>query len=177
MSTMKKTMTNSSLRHPALEGPHPAYFRLIKLWKVADMLQVTACKNDIIDKLSTIADATNSVPTPDDTHALFADEVGGVASKVGALVVDLFAWKRTGNLIMTHSDSWHESFMRNLVVKLKGKNEGKDGPWVEAKTRCKKYHVHDHWAPVEMCVGKGKVAGGEDGWVKVEGEGDQGNQS
>ena len=61
--------------------------------------------------------------------------------------------------------------MRNLVVKLKGKCEGKDGPWAEGKTRCKKYHVHDAWAPGEMCKGKGK----EDGCVKVESEGDQGS--
>jgi len=151
----------------ALDGPHPAYFRLIKLWKVADMLQVTACKNAIIDTLASIADVTNSVPTPDDTHAVYSDDVGADMGKLGALTLDLFVWKKTGHLISTHPDSWHERFLRSLVVKLKEREEGRDGPWVDAKGRCRRYHVHDQWAPVEICECAGKGGDG-DGWVKVE---------
>ncbi|KAL6714536.1 hypothetical protein ACLMJK_007961 [Lecanora helva] len=156
-----------SLEHESLEGPHPAYFRLIKLWKVADVLQVPSCKNAIIDTLASIADATNSVPTPDDTHAIFDDDVGEDMAALGSLTLDLFVWKKTGHLISTHPDSWHERFLRRLVVQLKDKRDGKEGPWVGARERCKRYHVHDDWAPEEFCRGGGKGGDG-DGWVKVE---------
>lgn len=131
------------------------------------MLQVTACKNAIIDTLASIADATNSVPTPDDTHALFGNEVGEDMAKLGALTLDLFVWKKTGHLISTHPDSWHERFLRSLVVKLKEKKEDMAGPWMEAKVRCKRYHVHDQWAPAEFCKCVKKERDG-DGWVKIE---------
>lgn len=150
----------------ALAGPHPAYFRLIKLWKVADQIQVPSLKNSIIDTLVRIADATNSVPTPDDTHALFGDNVGEDMAKLAQLTLDLFVWKKTGHLISTHPDSWHEGFLRGLVVRLKERGGAEGAPWVDGSGRCRRYHVHDQWAPVEICEGWSGAEG--DGWVKVE---------
>ena len=45
-----------------------------------------------------------------------------------------------------HPDSWDESFLRELVGRLKRK--GKDGaPWRDHE-KCRKYHEHDRWAPI-----------------------------
>lgn len=161
-----------SLMHLALDGPHPAYFRLIKLWKVADAIQTPALKNTIIDTLCTIADATNSVPTPDDTHALFGPDVGEEMTKLCDLTLDLFVWKKTGHLISTHPDSWDEQFLRLLVVRLKERGDagGRMGPWTDVGERCRRYHIHDQWAPVEYCAGGGGVKRSResDGWVQIE---------
>ena len=130
------------------------------------MLQAPSLKNAIIDTLASIADSTNSVPTPDDTHATYGEDVGEDMTSLSALTLDLFVWKKTAHLVGTHPDSWHEKFLRRLVVKLKEREEGKEGPWVDRRTRCERYHVHDMWAPVEMCACKGKEDG--EGWVKIE---------
>ena len=34
-------MYTRTLTHENLDGPHPAYFRLVRLWKVGDWLQVS----------------------------------------------------------------------------------------------------------------------------------------
>ncbi|KAL8817304.1 MAG: hypothetical protein Q9223_003840 [Gallowayella weberi] len=57
-----------TLTHEEVAGPHPAYFRLIRLWILADELQVEGCKNAIVDFMAKTADESNSVPTPDDTR-------------------------------------------------------------------------------------------------------------
>lgn len=131
---------------------------------MADWLQVSACKNDIIDEIARIADATNSVPTPDDTRAMFDEDVEGDMAKLEQLTLDLFVWKKTGHLITTHPDSWDERFLRMLVCRLKEKDREGVPPWVEKRTRCKRLHVHDQWAPI--CEG---LAADEDndGWVSV----------
>ena len=79
-----------TLTHESLDGPHPAYFKLIKLWKLAGFLGITALKNSIVDEIGWRADETNSVPTPDDTRSLWGGEedMGGLKE----LVVDLFVW-------------------------------------------------------------------------------------
>lgn len=79
-----------TLTHESLDGPHPAYFKLIKLWKLANFLGITALKNSIVDEIGWRADETNSVPTPDDTGSLWGceEEMGGLKQ----LVVDLFVW-------------------------------------------------------------------------------------
>lgn len=75
-------------------------------------------------------------------------------------------WKKTGHLIDTHPDSWDERFLRCLVGRLKGNGGEKGGgsgvPWVGRAERCRRYHVHDGWAP--GCEGCGE----RDGWVEVE---------
>ena len=38
------------------------------------------------------ADATNSVPTPDDTRSVFGEEVGEGVERLGELILDLFVW-------------------------------------------------------------------------------------
>ncbi|KAL8998351.1 MAG: hypothetical protein Q9169_002564 [Polycauliona sp. 2 TL-2023] len=95
-----------TLTHEEISTAHPAYFRLIRLWILADELQVGGCKNDIIDFMAKTADATNSVPTPDDTVTIFGEN--GVREGCGlrSLVVDLFAWKKTDHLVEGHDDSW-----------------------------------------------------------------------
>ena len=81
-----------TLTHESLDGPHPAYFRLIRLWKVADWLQVQGLKNAIVDEMARRADATNSVPTPDDTRNVFGEGVGEEMGVLRELVSDLFVW-------------------------------------------------------------------------------------
>lgn len=58
------------------------------------------------------------------------------------LVVDLFAWKRTDNLLDTHEDEWHPRFMRDLCVRMKREDvRNLSKPWV--KDMCNRYHEHD----------------------------------
>ncbi|CAF9916653.1 hypothetical protein IMSHALPRED_003257 [Imshaugia aleurites] len=79
-----------TLTHESLDGPHPAYFKLIKLWKLASFLGITALKNSIVDEIGWRADETNSVPTPDDTRSLWGGDEDMFRLK--ELVVDLFVW-------------------------------------------------------------------------------------
>ncbi|KAK3175217.1 hypothetical protein OEA41_002463 [Lepraria neglecta] len=147
-----------TLTHESLDGPHPAYFKLIRLWKVADWLQATGLKNGIVDEMAKRADATNSVPTPDDTRSVFGEEVGEGVERLGELILDL---KKTDSLVQTHPDSWDERFLRELVGRLKRELVGRlkrregegEAPWRDKKTRCERYHEHDGWAP--MCEGVG----------------------
>ncbi|KAL8666886.1 MAG: hypothetical protein Q9202_001126 [Teloschistes flavicans] len=155
---------------------HPAYFRLIRLWVLADELQVEGARNAVVDFMAKVADRSNSVPTPDDTRMVFGScdnavmneegESGGDAAggKVGMgmgmgmmvregaglrkLVVDLFAWKKTDHLVEGHDDSWDENFLRLLVGKLKRMDASEKGrpPWREPAQRCKLYHEHSDHA-------------------------------
>lgn len=105
---------------------------------------VEELRNDVVDFLAELADQTNSVPAPDDTRALWADVRDNAPLK--ALVLALFAWKKTENLIETHEDSWDERFLRELVVKLKKERNWQKGsakaPWRKLHARCEKYHEH-----------------------------------
>ncbi|KAL8910567.1 MAG: hypothetical protein Q9171_004149 [Xanthocarpia ochracea] len=134
-----------TLTHEEVAAPHPAYFRLIRLWILADELQVEGCKNAIIDFMAKTADESNSVPTPDDTVTVFGE--GGVREGSGmrSLVVDLFAWKKTDHLVEGHEDTWDESFLRLLVARLKRMNWHEKGhaPWRNQITRCRLYHEHN----------------------------------
>ncbi|KAI4145340.1 MAG: hypothetical protein L6R39_003838 [Caloplaca ligustica] len=133
-----------TLDHEELDCEHPAYFRLIRLWLLADELQVEGCKNGIVDMMAKVADRTNSVPTPDDTRTVFGEE--GVREEEGLrrLVVDLFAWKKTDQLVEAHEDSWDEHFMRLLVCRLKRMDVKEKGraPWRADSERCRLYHEH-----------------------------------
>ena len=175
-----------TLDHEDLTGPHPAYFKLIRLYGIADQLQVTALKNSIIDELASVADRTNSCPTPDDTRSVWDCESGcdnahscltvrrhsapnvttkgsdadsavvaceGLSERGGGgireLISDLFVWKKTDKLIAEHADLWDERFLREVVVKLKRElSRGDRPPWRDRARACRRYHVHDEWAPV-----------------------------
>ena len=187
-----------TLDHEDLTGPHPAYFKLIRLYGVADQLQVSALKNSIIDELATVADKTNSCPTPDDTRTVWDDESGcrssvscllrrmtgntaisltegeaGDQVPVGSgnmtgdagggglreLISDLFVWKKTDKLVAEHADEWDETFLREVVVKLKREHrKGDRAPWRDRGKACRRYHVHDEWAPLCAGVGKGDAS-------------------
>ena len=70
---------------------------------------------------------------------------GGIRELVG----DLFVWKKTDKLVAEHADQWDERFLREVVVKLKReKAKGDKAPWRNRFSACKRYHVHDEWAPV-----------------------------
>ncbi|KAL8696816.1 MAG: hypothetical protein Q9224_002603 [Gallowayella concinna] len=136
-----------TLTHEEVAGPHPAYFRLIRLWILADELQVEGCKNAIVDFMAKTADESNSVPTPDDTRTVFGDE-GSVRDGCGlrGLVVDLFAWKKTDHLVEGHEDSWDETFLRLLVARLKRAvwtEKTRHPPWKSLNERCRLYHEHN----------------------------------
>jgi hypothetical protein len=95
----------------------PTYFALLDLYALADRLCIEAMRNAIIDRTAELAERTNSVPTPSDTYILY----GTIrhSAPIRELVLDLFAFKKTENLIASHPDEWHPSFMRELVCKLK----------------------------------------------------------
>lgn len=73
--------------------------------------------------------------------------MGEQTGRLRELVLDLFLWKKTDALIESHPDSWDESFLRQLVGKLKRREGEGEAPWREARRRCERYHVHDEWAP------------------------------
>lgn len=62
-----RTLTHEEL----VERKHPAYFRLIRLWILADELGVEGLGNAVVDFMAGVADRSNSVPTPDDTRVVF----------------------------------------------------------------------------------------------------------
>jgi hypothetical protein len=74
-------------------------------------------RNAIVDRIADLAERTNSVPTPSDTYILY--EIIRDTAPVRRLVLDLFAFKKTDNLVATHPDEWHPAFLRELVCKLK----------------------------------------------------------
>lgn len=131
------------LDHEAVDAEEPlkpAYFWLLHLYCLVDKLGVEACKNAIIDKIAILAEATNSVPTPSDTFIVF--ETFGLLenNSLRKLIVDLFAWKRTDNLLDGHEDEWHPRFMRDLCVRIKREDvRNATKPWV--KDMCR-YHEH-----------------------------------
>jgi hypothetical protein len=67
--------------------------------------------------MAELAEQTNSVPTPTDTYILYESIRDN--APVRRLVLDLFAYKKTDNLVATHPDDWHPTFLRELVCKLK----------------------------------------------------------
>jgi BTB/POZ domain-containing protein len=95
----------------------PTYFSLLELYSLADYLSIEAMRNTIVDRMAKLAEETNSVPTPSDTYILF--ERIRENAPIRKLVLDLFAFKKTDNLIHSHHDEWHPKFMRELVCKLK----------------------------------------------------------
>ncbi|KAI9877431.1 MAG: hypothetical protein M1830_003916 [Pleopsidium flavum] len=127
-----------SLAHEDVDAQIPAYHTLLRLYALADKLSIPALKNAIVDRMAAIADEKNVVPAPNDTHILY-DEIRESAP-VRKLVLDLFRYKKTKQLILTHEDSWDERFLRDLVVVSRGEGrvEGKK-PW--KKGGCV-YHEH-----------------------------------
>ena len=93
-----------TLNHEELVGLHPAYFRLLRLYIMADAMGVTKLKNDVVDAIAALADSSNSVPTAEDTRMVYGEMSD--TSLIRKLVLDLFLWKKTENLIETHPDSW-----------------------------------------------------------------------
>jgi hypothetical protein len=95
----------------------PTYFTLLDIYALADQLCVEGLRNAVVDLMCELADATNSVPTPMDTNLLFENIRDN--APIRRLVLDLFAFKKTDNLIVSHPDAWHPHFLRELVCKLK----------------------------------------------------------
>lgn len=117
----------------------PAYFKLLHLYALADRLGVEAIRNEIVNKVMSLAEETNSVPTPTDTWVLYENIRDG--APIRKLVVDLFACMHTNTLLDTHEDDWHERFLRDLVLRLRRK------PKVEGAA------LRNHsWGAVERCT-------------------------
>jgi hypothetical protein len=95
----------------------PMYFLLLELYVLADRLALEGLRNGVVDLVGKLAHHTNSVPTPSDTHILY--ERIRDNTLIRALVLDLFAFKKTDQLLATHPDDWHPNFLRELVCKLK----------------------------------------------------------
>jgi poly(rC)-binding protein 2/3/4 len=95
----------------------PKYFLLLDLYALSDRLLTTPLSNHILSTIARLSESTNSVPTPSDTWILY-DTIQD-SSPLRALILDLFAYKKTDKLLETHKDDWHPQFLRELVVKLK----------------------------------------------------------
>ena len=66
-----------------------------------------------MDGIAAVADSSNSVLTAEDTRTVYG-EISDT-SVLRQLVLDLFLWKKTDNLIETHPDSWYVSFFSCLA--------------------------------------------------------------
>ncbi|KAF2813754.1 uncharacterized protein BDZ99DRAFT_567498 [Mytilinidion resinicola] len=119
----------------------PAYYTLLNLYALADRLALEALRNQTIDQISDLAEQTNSVLTPSDTRILY-EEIRDNAP-LRALVIDLFAFKKTDKLLAEHPDDWHPLFLRDLAVYLKR-------PGTAALLR----HSLQPWRPVSWQVTK-----------------------
>jgi hypothetical protein len=95
----------------------PTYFALLDMYALADRLAIEGMRNALVDRMADLAERTNSVPTPSDTYILY--ETIRENAPVRRLALDLFAFKKTDNLVATHPDEWHPTFLRELVCKLK----------------------------------------------------------
>ncbi|MCJ1397425.1 hypothetical protein MMC11_000618 [Xylographa trunciseda] len=137
-----ETILAASKRPPR----HVAFFHLIRLYKLAGFLGCEELRNAIVDEIARVAVKRNAVPGPDDTFELWSEEyeAGGLRE----LVLDLFVGMRTERLLMEAKDEWDERFMRELVVKEKGKEKGTVAgvpvvqPWRDECVRCWTYHEH-----------------------------------
>ena len=107
---------SSILPTPFRDGK-PAYYTLVHIYALADRLALEGLRNAVIDVISDCADHTNSVLTPSDTVALYEDIRD--SAPLRQLVLDLFAFKKTDRLLESHADWWHETFLRDLTVRLK----------------------------------------------------------
>lgn len=94
-------MYTRTLDHECLLGPHPAYFRLIRLYILAHQFRISRLKNAVVDMIARVSDATNSCLMPQDTKLLY--EQTGEMDKLRVLVLDLFEWKVVDGLIRTHN--------------------------------------------------------------------------
>ncbi|KAF1988246.1 hypothetical protein K402DRAFT_392007 [Aulographum hederae CBS 113979] len=143
----------------------PTYFVLLELYELADRLAVEGLRNQVVDKMAELAERTNSVLTPSDTHLLY--ERIRDSAPMRKLVLDLFAFKKTDNLIEKHQDDWHPDFMRDLVVKLKRPGAPammrhtlqpwKPGSWTSTKACEVCRAVLRPHAPANTCVCCGKA--------------------
>ncbi|KAI9738795.1 MAG: hypothetical protein M1834_008302 [Cirrosporium novae-zelandiae] len=134
-----------SLAHEAVDSDKPAFHILIRLYILADKLSIPQLKIDLVSKFIDTAEQKNCVPNADDTHIVY--EELRESSPMRLLVLDLFMYKKTEKLIETDEDSWHERFLRDLIVKLK-KEKTKDQDTDKVKVlppwkldRCR-YHEH-----------------------------------
>ncbi|KAF2459689.1 hypothetical protein BDY21DRAFT_275119, partial [Lineolata rhizophorae] len=87
---------------PFLKDGKPAFFSLLHLYSLADRLCIEDLRNDIVDAVATLAERANAVPTPSDTHLLYV--AIRPSAPLRALVLDLFAFKKTDALLATHPD-------------------------------------------------------------------------
>jgi hypothetical protein len=97
-------MYTKSLAHEDLDSPNPAFFRLVRLYAVAELFEIEALQNNVVDAIVRLCEKYNSVPTPQDTQIMYAGLRGG--RQLRKLVVDLFVWKRTDDLVLTHKHPW-----------------------------------------------------------------------
>lgn len=117
------TYTHPSLRVTNDDGDlrnhanSPKYFLLIDLYGLSDRLLTTPLSNHVLSTIARLSEDSNSVPTPSDTRILYTQI--RETSPLRALILDLFAYKKTDKLLATHKDEWHARFLRDLVVKLK----------------------------------------------------------
>lgn len=107
---------SSILPTPFKDGK-PAYYTLINIYALADRFALEGLRNAVVDVISDCADRTNSVLTPSDTVTLYEDIRD--SAPLRQLILDLFAFKKTDRLLENHADWWHETFLRDLTVRLK----------------------------------------------------------
>ena len=100
-----------------LSGSRPRFFLMLELYAFADRHSIEALCNATVDIVASLADKTNSVPTPSDTDQLY--ETIRDTAPIRNLILDLFIFKKTESLLDSHPDEWNPTFLRDLVVKLK----------------------------------------------------------
>lgn len=103
--------------HAIFKNGRPAYYHLIHLYVLADRLCFEGLRNAVVDTIADLADSTNSVPTPTDTHLLYTGVRESAPLRI--LILDLFTSKNTDNLLELHQGEWHADFLLDLVVHIK----------------------------------------------------------
>lgn len=106
-----------NLGHEELERKCTAYFRLIRLYSLADRLGVEDLRNAVVDEMARLSEKYNSVPTPQDTRTI--DDELRENCGLRELVVDLFVWKKTDNLVQMHEDSWYVHLGNSMLDEYK----------------------------------------------------------
>ncbi len=119
------------------QGTEKMYLTFYQLYVLADLLQIPALQNDIVDEFLAQCVGRRTVPAYY-TQYLYQTVPEGPLRE---LVLDLFTWRNTKEVLKKKDCGYHNDFLQDLVVRMKEKELGITGcaPWLQDPC---KYHKH-----------------------------------